>query len=313
MKTRILTSVLALALLFSACSEGGGNTTPSSLVAGGDNTPAPEPAPADVTQPEPTPEEINNTGNDQDNGFGENDDFQYEINNGEVTIMHYKGSDVAVEIPSQIEGKSVTSIGEIAFSGCTALTNIMIPDSVTSIGEYAFFDCWGLTDITIPNGVKSIGGVAFSGCMGLTNITIPDGVKSIGDDAFYNCMGLTDITIPSGITSIGDRTFYGCTGLTTVTIPDGVTSIGKYAFSGCTALTNIMIPDSVTSIGSGDYAAIKKGWAVTAWSGAFGGCTSLEKAVYKGENYSVNFVGQWTNGREQYDLPEEFYNAINGT
>ena len=96
-----------------------------------------------------------------------------------------------LEIPAEIDGKPVTSIGDGAFSVCSGLTKITIPNGVTSIGDYAFSDCSGLTKITIPNGVTSIRDGAFSNCSGLTEITIPDSVTSIGDYAFYDCTNLT--------------------------------------------------------------------------------------------------------------------------
>lgn len=77
-------------------------------------------------------------------------------------------------------------------AGCK---NSIIPadGSVTSIGNYAFSGCTGLTSITIPDSVTSIGGSAFAGCTGLTSVTIPNSVTSIGDYAFFECTGLTDI------------------------------------------------------------------------------------------------------------------------
>ena len=145
---------------------------------------------------------------------------------------------------------SVTSIGEIAFRGCTGLTSITIPNSVTSIEHDAFAYCTGLTSITIPNSVTSIENYAFLGCKELTSITIPNSVTSIGNHAFDGCKGLTSITIPNSVTSIGNYAFLGCTGLTSITIPNSVTSIGNNAFDGCTGLTSITIPNSVTSIES---------------------------------------------------------------
>ena len=189
-----------------------------------------------------------------------------------------------VNIPIEIDGKSVTSIGEYAFYKCTSLTEITIPDSVTSIGEYAFYKCTSLTAITIPDGVTSIREGTFSGCTSLTEITIPDSVTYIegrvpypyyGDaGAFEYCTSLTEITIPDSVTSIGEYAFRGCTSLTEITIPDSVTSIGYGTFSGCTSLTEITIPDSVTSIG--EY--------------AFRGCTSLTEIKIPD---SVTSIGQY--------------------
>ena len=144
---------------------------------------------------------------------------------------------------------SVTSIGDNAFSVCSSLTTVTIPNSVTSIGIYAFFGCSGLTSVTIPNSVTSIGIYAFSDCSGLTSVTIPNSVTSIGKSAFSGCSSLTSVTIPNSVTSIGVYAFSGCSSLTTVTIPNSVTSIGSYAFYVCPSLTSVTIPNSVTSIG----------------------------------------------------------------
>ena len=78
-----------------------------------------------------------------------------------------------------------------AFSGCSSLTGVTIPDGVTSIGERSFNGCSSLTDIIIPDSVTSIGESAFYGCSGLTSVNIPDGVTSIGNYAFYDCSGLS--------------------------------------------------------------------------------------------------------------------------
>ena len=200
------------------------------------------------------------------------------INAGEIEITGCDMNVASVEIPAEIDGKSVTSIGDRAFYDCSSLASIMLPDGVTSIGDWAFYDCSSLTSITLPDGVTSIGDGAFYGCTSLASITIPDSVTEIGDffgsvfegctslasikipdsvtsiliSTFQNCTSLKSITIPESVTFIGGSTFDGCTSLTSLVIPNSVTSIDDYAFSGCTSLTSITIPDNVTSIG--DYA-----------------------------------------------------------
>lgn len=177
------------------------------------------------------------------------DDFIYEINeNNEVVITKYIGNDENLIIPSEIDGKPVTEIGESAFENCS-LTSVTIPDSVTSIGNGAFAYCGSLTSVTIPDSVTSIGVSAFSNCSSLTSVTIPDSVTSMGKWVFWDCSNLTSVTIPDGVTFIGDSAFKNCSKLTSITIPDSVTSIGERAFERCRGLTSITIPDSVMSIG----------------------------------------------------------------
>jgi hypothetical protein len=185
--------------------------------------------------------------------------FEYTVENGAVTITKYTGPGGDVVIPGTIEGLPVTSIGNWAFSDCTGLTSVTIPDSVIIIGREGFSGCTGLTSVTIPNSVTDIGIGVFSGCTGLATITIPNSVRSIGYAAFSGCLGLTSVTIPDSVTSIGMYAFSDCTGLTTISIPNSVTSIWGWAFSGCTSLTSVAIPGSVTSI----------------VDGAFSGCTGL--------------------------------------
>ncbi len=92
---------------------------------------------------------------------------QAEVTSNPNTEIKYTGS---VEIPASVtyEGAeySVTSIGSGAFSGCSELTSVTIPNSVTSIEISAFSGCSGLTSVTIPNSVTSIGEQAFQECRG---------------------------------------------------------------------------------------------------------------------------------------------------
>ena len=80
-----------------------------------------------------------------------------------------------------------------AFSHCTSLTSVTIPDSVTSIGEYAFSSCTSLTSVTIPDSVTSIGNNAFYNCTSLTSVTIGNSVTSIGHGAFTRCTSLKEV------------------------------------------------------------------------------------------------------------------------
>ena len=165
------------------------------------------------------------------------------------TAGSYSGD---VVIPSTVKNGStqytVTGIGNYAFSGCSGLTSITIPNSVTSIGEFAFENCRVLTSLTIPNSVTSIGIYAFENCKALTSIVIPNSVTSIGIYTFYGCECLTSVTIPNSVTSIGNYAFSGCTGFTTITSEiTNVFATGNAAFEGCPNNATLYVPKGTKS------------------------------------------------------------------
>ena len=173
----------------------------------------------------------------------------YSVKEGTRIICNYAFSDCS-SLSNIVIPDSVTDIGDYVFFHCRSLSNIVIPDSVTDIGEGAFSDCRSLSNIVIPDSVTDIGKSAFSGCSSLSNIVIPDSVTDIGDDAFFHCSSLSNIVIPDSVTDIGEGAFLYCSSLSNIVIPNSVTDIGDYAFSYCSSLSNIVIPDSVTDIGN---------------------------------------------------------------
>ena len=243
-----------------------------------------------------TIEDLNNEALKNAHKYYNISDYDTEVlDDGTLEITDYYGSATEIEIPPEINGKKVTSIGERAFLNCSDLTSVTIPNGVTSIGDQAFRNCSDLTSVTIPNGVTSIGDSAFDNCSALTNINIPGSVTSIGDSAFSSCSGLTSVEIPGNVKSIGDGTFGGCENLTTVLIPNSVTSIGNDAFDGCENLTNVTIPDSVTSIGDDAFWGCSSLTSITIpdsvtniGESPFGGCENLTDITVdeNNENYS---------------------------
>ena len=190
-------------------------------------------------------------------------DIAYPVAGGNIyfdrdtgTITDCDKSVTAADIPSEIDGVTVTKIGDEAFKQCYSLKSAVIPDSVTSVSKGAFSGCRNLKKLTLP----SVYGSCFGDIFGASSyeynrINVPVSLKevvltsatSIGDYSFCGCNGLTSITIPEGVTMIGDNAFSGCTGLQSIMIPKSVTSIDWGAFYDCNGLTSITIPESVTN------------------------------------------------------------------
>lgn len=178
------------------------------------------------------------------------------------------------------------------------MTSLIIPSNVTSIddGEFddksgAFSNCSSLASLTIPEGVTHIGTIAFSGCTSLTMITFPKSVKTIGSNVFgvfnkcTNLKGLNildlskwcgvhvplgfgsplnglslyvngeevhDLIIPDDVTYMQQCVFFGCKSLTSVTIPSSVNGFNYSVFDGCTELTSMIVERAEPLVFDGD-------------------------------------------------------------
>ena len=172
----------------------------------------------------------------------------------------------------------LTHIGVGAFSLCTQLTDIAIPDTVKSIGEQAFLNCQSLTAVSLPPHLTSISNSMLMNCVKLKEVSIPATVTSIGSEAFMNCEALTSLLIPEGVKRIGKDAFKGCEGLADANglvivrdvlydyfgqageldLPNGLTQIGDEVFKDHKELKSIVIPESVTKIGKNVFKGCRK-------------------------------------------------------
>lgn len=151
---------------------------------------------------------------------------------------------VSAEIPSHYNNKPVTRIDLCAFSGCTALSSVKIPDTVTFIDELAFYNCVSLRGIRIPNSVTTIGPSAFSNCSWLETITLSDNITQISNNTFFQCKSLRNIFIPDKVTLIGEGAFFHCSNLENVYCSPNLEEIGALAFSECENLTGIDLEET---------------------------------------------------------------------
>ncbi len=262
---------------------------------------------------------------------------------------------------------NVLYIGKYLISAKTGLGGICeIKAGTEVIAEYAFSSCTNLVFIKIPDGVKHIGYRAFKGTAyyrdennwknGALYIgkylirldiefegkcEIKDGTVLVADQAFYNCDYLSSVKIPSSVKKIGSSAFSLCslnavyiTDLEAwlniegaapsasllflndilvddVVVPEGVTSIYSYRLS-FNNIKTVKLPDSVKTIGYGAFSYCKNLNSINLPDGltsigedAFYNCTSLNSITIPD---SVTYIGDnafcYCTGITSIEMPE---------
>lgn len=191
-----------------------------------------------------------------------------------ATITGYTGKKNNLEIPSEIEGVPVTSIGFEAFYYNNYVSAVLLPETITNISASAFSHCRNLKMIVLPKSLKTISSKAFESIgdgLSLLYCGTKDEwendvnkVSSAGIDNANIVYDFEPIKYDNLLCSVnnGEATVYRYLGpdYSSATIPSEiegcpVTAIADYAFYiGFDAysifdLKTLTIPDTVTYIG----------------------------------------------------------------
>ncbi|MCI5744897.1 MAG: leucine-rich repeat domain-containing protein, partial [Erysipelotrichaceae bacterium] len=215
-----------------------------------------------------------------------NEHYKYLINNSDnAIILEYIGTNTDIII-NNIDGYSVSTIGEKAFYGCRDITRVTLPSDLNTIMDNAFENCYNLTSILIPESVTSIGNNAFYRCNNLTigfkSNNLPEnlgenwnggrryflGIKLISSNEQFNYIidnsdnavilkyigTNTEIIIDKiddySVSTISAYAFKDCTDIVSINMSNSVIFIDEFAFDGCSSLTSIVLSRNITNIDS---------------------------------------------------------------
>ncbi len=162
-----------------------------------------------------------------------------------------------LEIPSTVENAGttyqVTAIGQDAFSLCTGLSGVVVPEGVVSIGTFAFYNCTSLASITLPSTLEEIRSQAFNTTAFIDDSTNWDtnGLLYIGAYLIASRAELDSvISIKDSTFGLAAMSLYYNQSIRVVQLPSTLRFIGDLAFSDCSLIDTIQVaaevPPSVT-------------------------------------------------------------------
>lgn len=214
------------------------------------------------------------------------------MDDGALVIGAYAFANNAnLTTPTISENANITSIGAYAFSGCSAISEVVIQKTTATIGERAYAQCSNISKVTFAEGANvAFASFVFEGCQKISSIALPSTITAFDGSVFAGCNNITEIlvdadnpalcaidgilydkavttvlycpkakvvdfaTLPATVTKIGTAAFQANPSITTLVIPAGITEIGEMAFENCAGLTSVVFEGSDVVIGNSAFA-----------------------------------------------------------
>jgi hypothetical protein len=127
-----------------------------------------------------------------------NGDFGFFIiNQEELMITKYTGSDTVIEIPESYKNYKVTVIGASVFNN-SKITEVTIPSSIKQIEDYAFSSCHSLTKVNLSEGLEILNNSVFFNCSELRESSFRVHSKK-SDRELFRVRHLTMLFFPTAV------------------------------------------------------------------------------------------------------------------
>ncbi len=170
-----------------------------------------------------------------------------------IGISAFENSAItSFEIPA-----NVVTLKNAIFKNATKLSKIVFNEGLTYIGASAFEGCTALTEIKLPESMVDVANNAFKNA-GLKSVNTGDGLLKIASDAFAGNKKLTDVYLGKNVEKLGEGAFKDCAALVAVNLPASLKDFSALAFAGCTSLAKITVDaenKAFKAVGTAVYSA----------------------------------------------------------
>ena len=242
----------------------------------------------------------------------------YTVPEGTEVIGHFAfGEDETPCLRSIDLPETLKEIEYNSFSGCTGLTELILPDACVSLGSGALLGCTSLERIHFGSGFTSLSASGvFGGCDALQTITSDSPVHFVQDGALYCVLSSNDaqdarrilelypagrqdtsFTVADGTVTINESAIRNCKALEEIILPSSLRRIGDDNFEGCTSLRTLTIPEGTDTIwdlckGCTALESVSLPSTLT-YMGyqMFQGCTALKDIYYNGKKEDFFEIG----------------------